>query len=262
MTAASHDGSLPSAGDAERAIGLLSGAPPDGAPTRDDLHLRLIDLRQAAGAETQLCGFLSRDEIERARRFQRDAARLRFVVTRGSLRLILARCLSATPGQIVFSYGKNGKPTLGGRHADAGLAFNVSHSGDYALIGLTMRRAIGVDIEQLRPMPDYANMAAGYFSATERLALDAFPEMDRLRAFFRCWTRKEAFMKATGDGMKIALDAFSVSLGPDDETRLSAGGDWTVRGLSLDRECEAAVAVVGTPGNILAWRQPALQHGT
>lgn len=178
------------------------------------------------------------------------------MVTRGLLRQILANCVNATPEQIAFSYGTNGKPALAGRHAACGLEFSVSHSGDYALVGVAMRRAIGVDIEQLRPMANFASMAAGYFSAAEIEALDALPETERLRAFFSCWTRKEAFMKATGLGMGIALDSFSVGLGAGDETSLSAGGDWTVTGLELDRGCEAAVAVAGTPGKILAWRHP------
>jgi 4'-phosphopantetheinyl transferase len=238
------------------AVELESGAPPDGGPSGDELHLRLIDLRPAAGAEMQLRRLLSPDEIARAAGFQLEQTRLRFVVVRGLLRQILARALTAAPAQLEFAYGAHGKPALGGRHTGAGLEFSVSHSGDYALIGLAMRRAIGVDIEQLRPMPDFAGMAAGYFSDAEMRALDTFAETERLRAFFRCWTRKEAFMKATGEGMGIALDSFSVELGAGDETRLSAGGDWTVRGLALDRACEAAVAVAGRPGAIRAWHHP------
>ncbi len=230
---------------------LTSGAPPEG-----DLHLRLIDLKQAAGAEKELLSFLSDDEVQRAGQFQLDATRFRFVVVRGLLRRILASCVNAAPAQIAFAYGENGKPALAGAHAESGFTFNVSHSGDYALIGVAVRRAIGVDIEQLRPKPDFASIATGYFSAAEIRELTAFPEADRVRAFYRCWTRKEAFMKATGAGMGIALDSFSVKLGADDETRLSAGGEWTVRGVALDRGCEAAVAVDGPPPNIVAWRQP------
>jgi 4'-phosphopantetheinyl transferase len=239
----------------------MSGAPPDGGPPAGEVHLRLIDLREAAGAEVPLRRFLSLDEIERAGQFQRDATRFRFVVVRGLLRQILGSCVGAAPAQIAFSYGKNGKPALAGTDAESGLSFNVSHSGDYALIGVALRREIGVDIEQLRPMPDFANIARGYFSAAEIGALTAVPESDRLRAFFACWTRKEAFMKATGAGMRLALDSFSVQLGADDETRLSAGGEWTVRGVALDLACEAAVAVEGPPAKIVAWRERSQSGG-
>jgi 4'-phosphopantetheinyl transferase len=176
------------------------------------------------------------------------------------LRATLARCLAVTPERLVFAYGAHGKPVLAGPYRDSTLSFNVSHSGDHALIGLTLGRAIGVDIEQLRPMADFESMATGYFSATETQAIMRFPERDRLRAFFRCWTRKEAFMKATGRGMGIALDGFSVSVDDDAESTVStpdvpggSHGDWTVSGLSRLAGCEAAVAVEGTAARISAW---------
>jgi 4'-phosphopantetheinyl transferase len=242
---------------------LLPGAPPSDAPQGAELHLRLIDLRQARGAEGALRCFLSPDEIARASRFHFDVDRSRFVLTRGWLRVMLARCLAVTPEQLLFSYGRHGKPELAQQHKDSALSFNVSHSRDYALIGLTMGRAIGVDIEQVRPMPDFEGIATEYFSTAERRALFAFPEGDRLRAFFRCWTRKEAFMKATGEGMGTALDGFSVGLGEGEESRISmldsstgASGEWTVNGLALTPDCEAAIAVAGSGVRVSAWRDP------
>jgi len=250
------------------AVGLSSGVPPDRAPQGDELHVRLIDLRQAADSEARLRGFLSHDEIERAGRFHLGHARARFVLTRGWLRVVLARCLDFPPGQLVFSYGANGKPALAAQSQERLVSFSVSHSGDYALMGLTARRAIGVDIEQFRPIPGFASMASGYFSADETRAIMERPEPDRLRAFLKCWTRKEAFMKATGDGMAIALDAFTVTLDDDDEPGISmrdapapqgaSGEAWTVRGLSLVAECEAAVAVQGAAAVVTAWRDPVL----
>jgi 4'-phosphopantetheinyl transferase len=236
------------------AVELSPGAPPDRPPPEGDVHVRLIDLRQAAPARMHLRCFLSSDEIARADRFHLETTRTRYVLTRGWLRVILARCLDAMPEQIAFSYGANGKPALGGSYAERGVEFNVSHSGDYALIALSTRGAIGADIEQLRPMPELENMASQYFSAPETRAIMAFPEADRLRAFFCCWTRKEAFMKATGEGTGIALDSFSVSLENDRATSISLRGEWTVQTLSLVPECEAAVAVAGPAHKIAAWR--------
>jgi 4'-phosphopantetheinyl transferase len=249
-----------------RAVELSPGAPPARAPTRGELHLLLIDLREAAAAEAALRCCLSRDEIERAGRFLAAHARSRFVLTRGWLRASLARCLGATPERLTFSYGANGKPSLSGEWRRSELSFNVSHSADHALIGLATGRAVGVDIEQIRPMPDVVSIASGYFSGAESRAIMARPEGERLRAFFDCWTRKEAFMKATGEGMRIALDAFSVTLDDADSrgvvmanapaTETAAGEGWTVRGLSLAPECAAAVAVQGAAGSISAWREP------
>jgi 4'-phosphopantetheinyl transferase len=242
------------------AVGISPGAPPDEAPRHDALHLRLVDLRQAAPAEAAVRCFLSRDESERAARFHFDADRSRFVLTRGWLRVVLARALGAAPERLEFSYGARGKPALGGGFQDAPLSFNVSHSGDYALIGLAAGQAIGVDIERLRPMPDFESIATGYFSAAETRAILGHAEGDRLRAFFRCWTRKEAFMKVSGEGMGIALDGFSVALGTDDDSTISPAdipgrrsGAFTVRGLSLAGECEAAVSAEGTAAQALAW---------
>ena len=243
------------------AVELSSGAPPARAPARGELHLLLVDLREAARAETGLRCYLSPDEIERAGRFQTERARSRFVLTRGSLRVTLARCLDTTPERLTFSYGAQGKPALADEWGRSELSFNVSHSHDHALIGLTNGRAIGVDIEQVRPMSDFAEIASGYFSAVEMRAIAALPEADRLRGFFRVWTRKEAFMKATGDGMATALDGFSVSLDDNAErsisirgSRLAHGDAWSVTGLSLLAECEAAVAVEGAAARISAWR--------
>lgn len=247
------------------AVELSPGAPPGRAPARGELHLLLVDLREAARAEAGLRCYLSRDEVERAGRFQAESARSRFVLTRGWLRVSLARCLGVTPERLTFSYGAKGKPALADEWRRSELSFNVSHSADHALIGLTMGRAVGVDIEQIRPMPDFASIASEYFSGAESRAIMARPESDRLRAFFSCWTRKEAFMKATGEGMRVALDAFSVTLDGDEcgismpGAAATGGADddsWIVRGLSLVPECAAAVAVQGAAGRISAWREP------
>ncbi len=208
--------------------------------------------------------FLSPEEIGRADRYRFARDRERFVLTRGWLRVVLARCIGVTPEQIAFSYpGTNGKPALAPPHRASALTFNVSHSGDYSLIGLSGGRSIGVDIERVRPMPEYESIAEGYFSPAEARGIATLAEADRLRAFFRCWTRKEAFMKATGEGMGIALDAFTVSLDEAAETAIpmadfpgGTGDDWIVTGLSLTRECEAAIAVDAAGLGIAAWLDP------
>jgi 4'-phosphopantetheinyl transferase len=242
------------------AVELSPGVPPDRAPLAGEAQLRVIDLGRAAAIEASLRCFLSADEIERATRFHRSADRSRFVATRGWLRVTLARALATTPERVSFSYGARGKPRLAGAFAEAALSFNVSHSGDYALIGLAAGQAIGVDIEQLRPMPDFESIAAGYFSANETRAIQALAAPDRLRGFFRCWARKEAFMKATGEGMSIALDGFSVVLGEDEESTIRTPDSpdgrattWTVKGVLPVPGCEAAVSVEVPATRVSAW---------
>jgi 4'-phosphopantetheinyl transferase len=204
-----------------RTAELLPGEPPHRAPARGEVHLHFVDLLEIAGAERGLRCFLSADEIGRVSRFQTEQARSRFVRTRGALRTILARSLDVTPERIKFSYSVNGKPALAGEWHNSDLTFNVSHSADYALIGLTTGRAIGVDIEHVRPMLDSAAIASQYFSESEMRGIASLAEAERLRGFFRCWARKEAFMKATGEGMAIALNGFSVSLDDDAEPGLA-----------------------------------------
>jgi 4'-phosphopantetheinyl transferase len=164
-----------------------------------------------------LAGPLSADERERAGRFRFDRDRRRFVAARGLLRLVLGRTLGLDPAGLRFAYGPRGKPSL----ADGpGLGFNVSHSGGLALLAFAWDRELGVDVEEEREVKEAADIARRYFSHRESEELLRLPEGERKAAFFRCWTRKEAFIKATGDGLSRALDAFDVTLRPGEPARL------------------------------------------
>jgi 4'-phosphopantetheinyl transferase len=153
---------------------------------------------------------LSADERERALRFHFERDRRRFVAARCLLRLLLGRYMDLDPAGLRFEYGARGKPSLTGPDA---LRFNVSHSGGIALLAFARGCELGVDVEQERPVPESVDIARHYFSAREGTELRSLGEKDRQAAFFRCWTRKEAFIKATGDGLSRPLDAFDVSLG-------------------------------------------------
>ena len=160
-------------------------------------------------SETASRGLLSADERERADRFHFERDRRRFVTARGLLRVLLGRYLDVDPADLLFGYGPRGKPFLAG----AALRFNVSHSSGLALLAFTRERELGIDVERERSMTEWEDIARHYFSAREGAELRSLPAQEREAAFFRCWTRKEAFIKATGDGLSRPLDAFDVTVG-------------------------------------------------
>lgn len=154
---------------------------------------------------------LAPDETDRADRFRFPRLRQSFTLARGALRVLLGRYLNTAPGDIEFAYGSKGKPALA---ADNRLRFNASHSGDLALFTFTMDCEIGVDVELIRPMPDIEDVAKRFFCAEETEELMSLSGGQREHGFFLCWTRKEAYIKATGDGLATPLDAFRVTLRP------------------------------------------------
>jgi 4'-phosphopantetheinyl transferase len=176
-----------------------------------EVHVWSLELRNDADALESL---LSDDELERADRFHFERDRRRYVTGRGLVRTVLARYLGRDPVSLAFRYGPYGRPEL------AELPFNVSHSGDLALVAVGLQPDIGVDIERLRPEPAEEQVAERFFSPNEVAALRSLPRADQPRAFLACWTRKEAFIKALGNGLSLALDSFDVTLRPGEEPAL------------------------------------------
>ena len=152
-----------------------------------------------------LSEIISSDERERAERFHFERDRKRFVAARVFLRRILGTSLGVEPQRVSFQYGPFGKPALGGEFKDSSLRFNVSHSHRCAIYAVTHGREVGVDLEFIRPLDDLLNLADRNFSVAENNVLRSLPEQDRRNGFFDCWTRKEAFLKATGDGLSFPL---------------------------------------------------------
>lgn len=178
----------------------------------------------------RLAMMLSPDESDRAGRcaFERDWRR--FVVARGRLRELLAARLETCPEKVEFAYGKRGKPMLAPPFSHSGLHFNVAHSGEIAVYALSHEGEVGVDVEALRTLTDADDIAARFFSRVEHASYRALDSCHKRIGFFNCWTRKEAFLKALGDGLHHPLDAFDVSLAPGEPARLlrlpgSAGED-------------------------------------
>ena len=179
-----------------------------------EAHVWLAHLPSARASFDQYARVLSGDEHARAEKFHFAEHRERWQMTRGILRLLLARYLEADACEIAFDYGAHGKPRL--RHpANPALHFNASHASDYAAFAMTRADEVGVDIERIREeMPRRDEIARRYFALGEQQQLFALPESERDRAFFALWTRKEAFVKARGDGLFSGLDQFEVALDP------------------------------------------------
>ena len=171
-----------------------------------------LDAEPASLDELSQC--LSDEERLRASRFVFERDRHRFIVGRARLRHLLASRLGVQPDAVELVYGPRGKPVLSRRFADAALYFNVSHSWDVAVYGFSRGREIGVDVEAVRELRDADDIAARFFSRRENEAYLDLEPRDKLLGFFNCWTRKEAFIKALGDGLYHPLDRFDVSLTP------------------------------------------------
>jgi 4'-phosphopantetheinyl transferase len=167
-----------------------------------------------------LAKLLSEDETLRANRFYLEQHRQRFIVARGTLRLILGQYLGIDPWQLRFEYSSRGKPSLAKSYNKKEIQFNLSHSQGLALYGFTRSRKIGVDLEYLRPLPDAEQIAQRFFSRREFRIISALPPQEKQQAFFRGWTAKEAYLKATGDGLAGSLDRVEVSLMPEEPLHL------------------------------------------
>lgn len=182
------------------------------------VHVWRAQLEVSDGVLEQLKAYLSPEECARAARFRFDRHRKPFIAGRGILRALLARYLEIDPQTVRFIYGQCGKPALPEKWES--LKFNVSHSGTFALFAFAHTLEVGVDIELIRERKCLMDIARRFFAADEVEALLALPEEQQLNGFHRCWTRKEAYVKAKGDGLSLALDQFSVSIAEEAFPRL------------------------------------------
>lgn len=174
-----------------------------------DVHVWAVPL---TGDPEAFAGLLSSAERQRLERFRFADHRRRYQIGHGSLRWILSGYLGLTPDEVEFSQGPRGKPYLANRTAEGqGPFFNLSHSGKLALVAVA-RSELGVDVEKVRRLDSLTEIARRHFSAPEFAALEALHGTARELAFYRCWTRKEAYIKALGEGLSMSLDSFEVTL--------------------------------------------------
>ena len=182
------------------------------------IEVRSLRLLSCQGETERLTRYLSASERERADRFHFQADYDRYVAARAALRSQLGAFLDCDPGSLSFQYTSHGKPFI----ENCGIEFNLSHSGDWVLLAFTRMAEIGIDIERIRPMHDMRDVARENFAAPEFDAWEATSERDRIPAFYRCWTRKESFIKAIGEGLSCPLDSFQVTFGLNQPARLAS----------------------------------------
>lgn len=218
--------------------------------TAGEVHLWWVWLDGQAARTARLAETLSFDERQRAQAFRFDVDRARFVARRGVLRALLGRYLRLESDQISFTYGEWGKPALA--EPAEPIRFNLTHSGGLALYAFAWERDIGVDLEAVKPLRDMARLVEQFFSPQEREAWQSLSAAGRVEGFYRCWTRKEAFLKALGVGLSRPTEGFSVSLCPNEPARLlqvtwapAEVDRWMLAGFEPYPGYFAAVAVEG-----------------
>lgn len=223
-----------------------------------DVWRTCLDLPEAAIAD--FAETLSSAEHERAARFRMTDKRNEYIIARGLLRRILARALGGDPQHFIFTYGAHGKPALAQTWKDEAIHFNVSHTQNVALVAVSLKRLVGVDVEHMRPNIECETLAQRFFSSNERASLMDLRQADRRQAFFTCWTRKEAFIKAVGKGLSLGLDQFDVSLQPGEPAALlvtrwdaSEASRWSIVDLDVGYGYSAAIAIEGHGGTVRCW---------
>lgn len=186
--------------------------------SENDLHLWHVDLSyySPSSIETELLKkTLSPDEIQRMNQYHFEKDKIRFLMARGALRNILGRYLGILPGDIQFLYNDFGKP-----FTRSTLHFNVSHSNECIVVAISSCAPVGVDVENVNPKVDFLELAKDHFTNREYQTILDLPMEERMLAFYRAWTRKEAFMKAMGLGLSFSLSEVEVSLKPEDQAKI------------------------------------------
>jgi 4'-phosphopantetheinyl transferase len=191
----------------------------------DAFDVSVIRLSAEPEVVRALATLLSNDERQRASRFVFERDRRRSIVGRARLRQLVGTRLNVKPESVELVYGAHGKPALARRFSSSDLRFNVSHCGDVSVCAVSVGREIGIDVEGVRTPPDADGIAARFFSPRESGVYHALDSRDKPLGFFNCWTRKEAFIKAVGEGLSYPLDAFDVSLAPGEPAAILRVGD-------------------------------------
>jgi 4'-phosphopantetheinyl transferase len=219
--------------------------PPSPSLKTGTVHVWRISLDQQDQNLERFRGTLELDELDRAARFHFEKHRRHFIVARGFLRSVVARYVETLPGALRFAYGVYGKPDLTSEHS---LRFNLSHSNEVALLAVTLDAELGVDVEHIRADFASEDIARRFFSRAEVETFNALAPEQRVEAFFRCWTRKEAYIKAIGKGLSQALDEFDVTLAPDTPAALLRAKDddparWLLSDIEVGKSYAGALVI-------------------
>lgn len=241
---------------------LFWGLPPDNLKLQNnDVHVWCVSLEQPDTKIQQLAQTLSEDEHIRANKFYFERDRRRFIVGRGLLRILLGRYTNIEPDQLQFSYSSRGKPALISTNSCNSLQFNLSHSQELALYAVTRDRQIGIDLEQIRPISGIEQLSKSCFSARESDLICSLHPKAQQSTFFQIWTGKEAYLKATGEGL-AKIRQVEVSLAPGEPLRLlniqtdspASSACWSLQTLTPATDYVAALAVEGHDWHLNCWQ--------
>jgi len=226
-----------------------------------EVHVWRIALEQDEGVFEKLFASFSHDERQRAEQFKFEKLKKRYIVARGALRDILSRYADLAAEAIAFEYEAHGKPKLAEAMNQNQLCFNLSHAENLALLAVSRGHLIGVDVEFVRALDDAEKIAQRFFSPLESSIFCALPEEQKPAAFFNCWTRKEAFIKALGEGLSHPLHRFDVSfIDGEPAALLSTRPDpqeaskWTLLALAPGQNYVGALAVEGGSLELACWQ--------
>jgi len=215
------------------------------------LHVWRLQLDGDSSLEAHRRSILSADELARASRFHFRVHANRFITGRMAIRTILGAYLGISPRDLAFEQTQYGRPFLSAALNPLMLSFNLSHSQDLGVFAISPHKCLGIDVEAIRPDFGGEDVAESHFAPAEFQELLSLPEAQRPQAFFNCWTRKEAYVKALGAGLQIPLDSFEVSLRPGEPARFlrGAGAAWRLVSFSPARDFQGAVAYEGIPAD-------------
>jgi len=209
-------------------------------PDENEVHIWFAAISDFVSETRRLDDLLTPEELQKADRFVRREDRNRSIVARGVLRLVLASYLKLSPHEVRFERNAHGKPALVRGQGNDSLHFNLSHSGEVVVFAAANSCSVGIDIEQVHSDISALELAAAHFASSELSTLRSTAEADRTKAFYRCWTRKEAYLKARGEGLTFDLKKFSVTVDSSEPAALTWVADdptaplrWSIRDVSV-----------------------------
>lgn len=229
----------------------------------DELHVWRSSLDLPSESLERFQSTLCSDEVSRASRFLFEKDRRRYIAGRGILREILGKYLEVPASHINIDYGRYRKPFLGAEHRDSEIRFNVSHSNDLAVFAVTRGREVGIDVESIQPSFAGKEVAERFFSSCEIAEWRSLAPENKAEGFFLCWTRKEAYVKARGDGLHLPLQEFDVTLTPGQPATLKSIDQQRWRLLSFEPKPDysGAAVVEGSEFRAFYWNWTLLNAG-
>jgi 4'-phosphopantetheinyl transferase len=208
-----------------------------------DIHIWTVELDLSHQQVAEFDRFLTAQERQRAAKFINPIHGNRWTIARGYLRQILGKYINLTPDAIVFNYGQQGKPAVEAQD----IQFNLSHSADRAVYAISAKHPVGIDLEQIHPLPA-ADLVDRFFSSAEQIIFHSLPVDLQQAAFFHAWTQKEAYLKACGTGLSTPLAQIEVSIDPRTPAAIISApitGIWQIEKLAISTEYASAIVIGG-----------------